>query len=425
MSRMTSSRHALLILGMHRSGTSALTRLINIYGAALPTDLLPANAGNVTGYWEPSAIVRFHDRVLEAAGSQWDDPLEISPTWFATDDARTFSEELAAILAAEFGDATLFVVKDPRTCRLVPLWRQALARIGATPIALLLVRHPLEVETSLQRRDNRPDGSGLALWLQHVISAEADTRDLKRAVLTYDQMLADFRGTIERVETTIGAPLPLRGSAEADAEAARFLDPALRHQRAEQARSRADARLLQIARETYAWFEHASQPGTEADTAALDAVRRDMRQAENILGSAIRWARRQEQQWLAVAREEASRCQETRVQHGVIAAELHERTAEADRARKQWQNERADLTETIGRIESELGDARADAARLQAELGEARTDATRLRAELGDTRTTLADVRADAASLRAELALIEASVWGRLRRWTKGASSRP
>ena len=66
-------RHIVLIAGMHRSGTSALTRLINLFGAGLASDLLPAKSDNVKGFWESRRIVDIHDAFLHAVGSAWDD----------------------------------------------------------------------------------------------------------------------------------------------------------------------------------------------------------------------------------------------------------------------------------------------------------------------------------------------------------------
>src|SRR5262245_7489893 len=123
---MSIERRALLVLGMHRSGTSALTRVLNLYGAHLPDDLLPANYGNEAGYWESSAIVRFNDGILARLGSRWD-----TPTWFSLPDLTAEAKQeaadtLAGLLKTEHGDAPLLVIKDPRICRLLSVWLAAL-----------------------------------------------------------------------------------------------------------------------------------------------------------------------------------------------------------------------------------------------------------------------------------------------------------
>ena len=49
---MSTQRRAVIVLGMHRSGTSALTRVISLLGADLPSSLMPANLSNEAGFFE-------------------------------------------------------------------------------------------------------------------------------------------------------------------------------------------------------------------------------------------------------------------------------------------------------------------------------------------------------------------------------------
>ena len=368
---------------MHRSGTSALTRLLNLYGAALPADVLPANAGNVTGYWEPSAVVAFHDRVLASIGSRWDDPCEIPPAWFSSEAARGFAADLAALITAEFGSEPLFVVKDPRTCRLVPLWRETLGILGVEPLAVLVVRHPLEVEASLQRRDGRPTGAGLLLWLQHVLAAESGSRSLRRAVVTYDQILADPAAVTDRLSARLGLSWP---SSRPDAEAAAraFVDPTLRHER--NAGVSASRPVPEVIRLVLAWFEAASTAG-EPDGADLDAIRDDLRRWEALFGPELGWHLREEQRWTAQAQIEAQH-------HSIVAAKLL--------ACEQERGLRAE-------------DRRADLERAEAE----RRAAAAHRAELD---AQLAACHSRAAALRDRVRVMESSPFRKLRTLLRGSS---
>src|SRR5690348_5945376 len=74
-------RRAILIVGMHRSGTSALTRVINLHGVPLGRQLLEAAFDNEAGFWENQAVVQLHERILEHLGSSWDDPRELPSGW--------------------------------------------------------------------------------------------------------------------------------------------------------------------------------------------------------------------------------------------------------------------------------------------------------------------------------------------------------
>lgn len=178
---------AVLVVGMHRSGTSAVTRTLNLLGAALPGDLLlPDDTQNPTGFWESAGIVDSHDRFLAAIGSRWDDPLPLPASAFTTTAARACHDELVAILHRDLGTAPLFVIKDPRLCRLLPLWRSVLATFGARPLAVLPVRDPSAVAMSLHRRNGFSREKSLALWLIHSLLAEGATRSWPRVFVHYD-----------------------------------------------------------------------------------------------------------------------------------------------------------------------------------------------------------------------------------------------
>ena len=78
--KKASGRIGLLVVGMHRSGTSAVAKTINLLGAELPSHLMPAHAEfNAAGYWESQEVADLNDQILMAAGSCWDDVLPIDP----------------------------------------------------------------------------------------------------------------------------------------------------------------------------------------------------------------------------------------------------------------------------------------------------------------------------------------------------------
>ncbi len=285
-----STEQTLLILGMHRSGTSACTRLLNLCGAQLPPDLLPANAANVTGYWEPASVVALHDALLAEAGSAWDDPTEFPAAWLASPEGQRYVDRLAELLRGQMSTGPLIVIKDPRACRLVPLWRQALACVHREPAILLVVRHPLEVAASLERRDGMPVSQALLLWLEHVLAAEESTRGDRRLLITYDQILADWKAVMTRVETALGVALPRRGP-EVEAEVAAFLDPSLRHERATEASLEERTDVSDWVRRVYRWHERASDDPDAVSVKELDDVRRDLRHASVAYAPLLRWYR--------------------------------------------------------------------------------------------------------------------------------------
>ena len=168
---------------MHRSGTSATTRLLSLLGSALPRHLMPpAPNDNARGFWESPRVAELHDEMLAEAGSSWDDFLPMSPGWQESSLAQRTMDKILECLREEFGDARFFVLKDPRICRLVPMWLEILRRFEAIPQFVLTLRNPLEVARSLQARDGFPLSKSLMLWIRHVLDGELHTRGQARHV---------------------------------------------------------------------------------------------------------------------------------------------------------------------------------------------------------------------------------------------------
>jgi GT2 family glycosyltransferase/glycosyltransferase involved in cell wall biosynthesis len=221
-------RQAILILGMHRSGTSALTRVINLLGYRLPDHLIPASQHNSKGFWETPALVDFHDRVLQSAGSSWHDWSKFNPDWYASPLFEDAQQELQAILYAEFGVDGPIVVKDPRICRLLPLWRAALNPLQIDPTIVIPLRNPLEIARSLRQRDDFTEPTVLLIWLRHVLDAEQATRTLPRAFCAYDTLLRDWRGTLAQIAHHADLVWPRR-SLDSELDIDGFLSAEVRH----------------------------------------------------------------------------------------------------------------------------------------------------------------------------------------------------
>ena len=129
-------RIGVLVLGMHRSGTSALTRVLNLLGCDLPKTLMGANKTNEAGHWESLPICRLNDEILSSAGSNWHDWLAFNPGWYSSPRAAEYKEKALALLEEEFGQSRLFVLKDPRICRFAPFWLDVLETAGVKPVVI-------------------------------------------------------------------------------------------------------------------------------------------------------------------------------------------------------------------------------------------------------------------------------------------------
>ncbi len=268
-------RTALVVLGVHRSGTSAITRVVSLLGAELPPRLLAPVAGeNDRGFWESPDIMALHERLLDRLGTHWADPAPLEPApldpaWAGSAAAREFEDELVDLLGRLFPTAPLFVVKDPRMCRLAPLWSRALRRHGATPRFILTARHPLEVAQSLAARDGLPVAHGLALWLANNIDAEAATRGECRTFAHFEDLLLDWGAVAARMGARMGMVWP-KSLDEARAEVDAFLVAGLRRHRAARGVTPDQSPLF---RYINAWHD-AHRAAAGGDPAAADAFER-------------------------------------------------------------------------------------------------------------------------------------------------------
>ncbi len=223
-------RQMILVLGMHRSGTSAATGVLACLGAELGGHLIPAADDNPKGFFEHADIFALHQELLRGLGSDWDDTAPLPKDWRTSPVACTAAAKIREVLRRDFAAAELVVVKDPRLCRLVPLWRVVLEDEGFRLKAVLVMRDGFEVVASLVKRDALRPAEAAGLWLRHELEAEAATRGDPRVVVPYTAMLRDWRSEAERIAVALDLKWP-RSLKDAGSEIDKLLDSGLRHQR--------------------------------------------------------------------------------------------------------------------------------------------------------------------------------------------------
>jgi glycosyltransferase involved in cell wall biosynthesis len=225
------SKRALVVLGMHRSGTSAIARVLNLCGAFLPAKVKPPKVGvNPKGFWEPEAVLDLDVRLMRQLGGDW-----CHVNFALPDSGAVIDEFLAdanALLASEYEGRPLIAIKDPRICVLAPLWHRALADAGYRPAYGVPIRHPLEVAQSLHARGDMSIGAGLALWrayMERVVEFTQDHADV--VFIRYAELLDDWQAVVGRIAQRLDVPLDLQSRA---GEVQRFLDKDLRNQAADE-----------------------------------------------------------------------------------------------------------------------------------------------------------------------------------------------
>jgi hypothetical protein len=215
-----------MIIGMHRSGTSMVTRVLNIAGAYLgeQEELLLVNESNATGHWEYLTVMEIDNALLRLFGGSWTDPPLLPPHWLEESGVQELATQARDFIAAKFAPHSLWALKDPRATLLLPFWR----RVAPCPRFVLCIRNPLDVAASLAERDGMEIEHAIALWHLYTLIALRDTQPSERQILFYEEALSDPESHIESLLEFVDAA-DLWNRPDVRAEIARFMDQGLKH----------------------------------------------------------------------------------------------------------------------------------------------------------------------------------------------------
>jgi len=249
-----------------------LTRILSLCGAGLPASE-QGKAGHRDQHWEPVRIVRRHDEeILEPNGYRWRDVIFPARRWFESAEAECFRRSLAADFLTEFSGSRLPVLKDPRLCRLMPLWSDIFHWLGLDPRIIIAVRNPMAVASSLRARDRIPLHMGMQLWLRHLITAEHDTRAMRRCFISYEDLIRDPLGVVRTIDLTLALGLSV---ADDDGAVDRLVSPGT-------ARScKHSPGMPRAIRRTYAALLSACE-SQAADLSAFDEIRNQVEVVDRI-----------------------------------------------------------------------------------------------------------------------------------------------
>jgi hypothetical protein len=412
------NRVAVLVLGMHRSGTSALTRLFSLAGCSLPKTLMGANSSNTAGHWESTPICRFNDRVLESAGTDWSDWSAVNPGWFRSPVVEGFLLEAIDVLNEEFGSAPLFVLKDPRICRLLPFWIEVFKRAGIDPKFAIPLRNPLEVARSLQKRNDFDVEVGQLLWLRHVLDAEYFSRGQRRFFCSFEQVLSAWPQVLETASSSFGFDWPRLSTASA-VEIDQFLNPSLRHhdERSEASIAKADASLL--AKTFWVLDRWAGDGERKTDFKELDRARASLAESAPIFERIVLSGRKSATEVRALTgvvadlQKHSARAEESyRLQIKQLSEQASSRESEIDtlnKCRIATEESKRQLVQDLAGAQQRLALITQDSKNLRDKLSETesalrqrRLEAEQTSAELANTKTALAESANALASSRAE-----------------------
>jgi hypothetical protein len=211
---------------MHRSGTSLVSRLLNLLGVEIGPEeaMWPLVPSNAKGLWEHRPMVELNDEVLAAFGGRWDSPPDMPGGWIDDPRTRAIAARARRLVDEQFSAHPTWGWKDPRTCLTLPFWHRTLGPMRH----VVCLRNPSAVIASLGRRDGIPSDQAESLWLAYVRAGLAHTSGHPRLFVFYEDVLDDWLRELRRLAHFVGRPDRI-DDPRVRAEAARFVDAALCH----------------------------------------------------------------------------------------------------------------------------------------------------------------------------------------------------
>jgi len=217
----------LLVLGPHRCGTSVTARMLECLGASNSRKLLAADDHNPTGYFEDRDVYLLNEfGLLRQLGRRWD---SVRPVDWSSPGSRDILAHRAA--AAELlrrnyrAPGSLFVLKEPRMATLLPFWLPVLEEAGFEARAVCIVRHPLAMARSLQRRNGLPLAHGSMLYLAQWLAILPQLRELPSAFVTFEEVVQEPADTLRNIAGKLALPLPAGFSGNVEVFARAHVQP--------------------------------------------------------------------------------------------------------------------------------------------------------------------------------------------------------
>ncbi|MCK5855135.1 MAG: glycosyltransferase, partial [Sulfurovaceae bacterium] len=191
-------KKCIIILGMHRSGTSLVSGLVSLQGFHLGTSKMPEHKDNPKGFFENMKIFRFNDKILKDHNSSWDNN-SFCYKDIKSENIKFYKQEVKKIIEEEFANAKNILIKDPRMSLLFPLWEDVLLEMGFNIKIILVFRNPIEVALSLQQRNSFALEKSIPIWFHYSLQAEKNSRKYKVFLIHYTDDFNYFEGFTTRL----------------------------------------------------------------------------------------------------------------------------------------------------------------------------------------------------------------------------------
>lgn len=206
---LSNNNRCSFILGMHRSGTSALAGALHMAGMGIGKSVMPPKDDNPLGFFENEKITTLNDIILYDLYSRWNDTTLIPKNWWNDAFFETHKQKFIQILKIEFAGEEDILVKDPRISVLLPFYLDILKSLKILPAFLVCTRDPAEVTASLVKRNHLSPENIQLLWMDHILKAEFHSRNYPRLFVDYHDFLETPLTFLERIKASFGMKIRL------------------------------------------------------------------------------------------------------------------------------------------------------------------------------------------------------------------------
>jgi hypothetical protein len=264
----------LLVLGMHRSGTSVTTRLLECLGAVHSKNLHPPMPNNPKGFFEDLDIERFNEyKFLPRIGTHWHSIGFVDWTNLSASDRSKFALEALEIVRSNYTSFnSLSVLKEPRIGILLPFWLSVLHHAGYNVKVVCALRDPASVARSLTARDGFSTTHGGMLYITNWLSILSYIQDLPVAFVQFDEIFSDPARVLRTVADKLTIPLPADFESRLHGFSSSFFDSSLRHSSLDRRDLPLEADLPPLAIELYENLLSAAQAQNIKKTAKFVAA---------------------------------------------------------------------------------------------------------------------------------------------------------
>lgn len=215
-----------VVLGMHRGGTSTVTRALDCVGVSLGEKHLQAREDNKKGFWEDREVVSLNEDALAIIDQSWFSLRSLNDSDVEAIESAGLIKRASSLLQERLCVNPRFGFKDPRTTKLLVFWRRVFELQGWRPFYVFVTRNPKSVAMSLLERDQFAHEHSYLLWLEHVLSALSHADLHNTLLIDYDELLASPSSDLNRLAEFLKAPLDDKKVAN---YTERFLERDLRH----------------------------------------------------------------------------------------------------------------------------------------------------------------------------------------------------